>query len=79
MDVELTKLTETGAVFKALGIVGDAQAVAARIEIAYFNLADRHPTLGEIDKKLTAHHRVRWALIAPTEGSSNEVAAEISL
>lgn len=65
VDVELAKLTETGATFKATGTVGDAQAVAARLEIAYFNLADKQPALAEIDAKLQAHNRYRWALIAP--------------
>ena len=65
VDVELAKLTETGATFKATGTVGEAQAVAARLEIAYFNLADKQPALAEIDAKLQAHTRYRWALIAP--------------
>jgi 3-hydroxyacyl-[acyl-carrier-protein] dehydratase len=65
VDVEFNKLNDSGATFKAAGTVGDAQAVTARIEIAYFNLADRQPTLAEIDAKLIAHHRLRWALIAP--------------
>ena len=66
VDVELNKITATGATFKASGTVGDAQAVTARIEIAYFNLADQHPALAEVDTKLRAHNRLRWALIAPT-------------
>ena len=65
VDVELLKMTDTGATFKASGTVGDTPAVAARLEIAYFNLADKQPALAEIDVKLRAHNRQRWALIAP--------------
>ena len=65
VEVELLKPTESGATFKATGTVGDAQAVAARLEIAYFDLADRQPGLAEVDASLREHHRRRWALIAP--------------
>jgi 3-hydroxyacyl-[acyl-carrier-protein] dehydratase len=65
VEVELTKSTETGAVFKAGGTVGDAQALTARIELAYFNLADKQPDLAGIDEKLRQHNRQRWALISP--------------
>jgi 3-hydroxyacyl-[acyl-carrier-protein] dehydratase len=65
VDVELHKSTESGATFKAAGTVGDAQAVTARIEIAYFNLSDQQPALAQIDEAMRRHHRARWALIAP--------------
>lgn len=65
VDVELLKPTSTGATFKATGTVGDSQAVSARLELAYFNLADKQPALADIDAKLNAHNRYRWALIAP--------------
>ena len=67
VDVELFKDTDTGAVFKANGTVNNTTAVAARIEIAYFNLADKQPALAELDARLIEHHRKRWALIAPHE------------
>src|SRR5947209_4234381 len=67
VDVELSKATETGGTFKAAGTVGDAQAVSARLEMAYFNLAEKQPALAEIDAKLRQHNRMRWALIAPGE------------
>lgn len=65
VDVEFNKSTSTGATFKANGTVGDAQAVSARLEIAYFNLAEKQPALAEIDARLREHNRRRWALIAP--------------
>lgn len=63
VEVELIKLTDTGAVFKAAGNVNDAQALSARIELAYFNLSSRQPELAEIDRRLTEHNRQRWAVL----------------
>ena len=65
VEVDYGKATESGAIFKAVGTVGDAQAVAARLEIAYFNLADNQPALADVDAKLIEHNRKRWELIAP--------------
>jgi 3-hydroxyacyl-[acyl-carrier-protein] dehydratase len=69
VEVELVKDTDAGAAFKATGTVNGSTAVAARIEIAYFNLADKRPELGAIDARLIEHHRRRWALIAPSEAA----------
>jgi 3-hydroxyacyl-[acyl-carrier-protein] dehydratase len=65
VEVELTRPTAGGALFKAAGIVDDAKAVSALIEVAYFNLADRQPELANVDQRLREHNRRRWALIAP--------------
>lgn len=65
VEVELMKEVEAGAGFKAVGMVGKAQALAGRIEVAYFNLASRQAELAQIDQRLREHHRRRWALIAP--------------
>jgi 3-hydroxyacyl-[acyl-carrier-protein] dehydratase len=69
VEVELIKETEAGASFKANGSVNGNTAVAARIEIAYFNLADKQPGMAELDARLIEHHRQRWSLIAPNEAS----------
>jgi len=71
LEVELSKTTETGATFKATGTVDDAQAVQARIELAYFNLADKQPRLAELDQRLKEHNRSRWAVL---QAQSAEVA-----
>ena len=63
VDVELNKATDGGATFKASGSVGDAQAVQARIELAYFNLGEKQPALAELDRQLTEHNRRRWAVL----------------
>lgn len=63
LEVELNKATDAGATFKATGTVDDAQAVQARIEVAYFNLRDKQPALAEIDSRLSEHNRRRWAVL----------------
>lgn len=70
VEVELTKPTESGGLFKASGTVEGVQAVAARIEVAYFNLADKRPELAALDARLREHNRRRWALLA---GGGNKV------
>jgi 3-hydroxyacyl-[acyl-carrier-protein] dehydratase len=65
VEVELIAPTATGATFKAVGAVNSQQAVSARLELAYFNLADRQSELADIDRRLIEYHRSRWALIAP--------------
>ncbi len=63
VEVEWFKPTEAGVIFKASGTVGEAQAVQARLEVAYFNLADKQPHLAEVDAKLRQHNRDRWAVL----------------
>lgn len=74
VEVELSKLTDAGATFKAAGTVDEAQAVQARIELAYFNLGDKQPALAELDRQLTEHNRKRWAVLqaqsAPAEAAT---------
>lgn len=64
VEVEFFKPTDTGAVFKATGFVNEKQALAARIELAYFNLADKQPELAPLDAKLVEHNRNRWTVLA---------------
>jgi len=66
VEVEYLKPTETGATFKASGTVGTATALAARIELAYFNLGDKNPNHTQIDQRITAHNRNRWAVLTAT-------------
>lgn len=66
LTVELAKPTDGGAVFKAAGTVGAEQAFTARLELSYFNLADKNPTLAELDGKLTEHNRLRWQVLNAT-------------
>jgi 3-hydroxyacyl-[acyl-carrier-protein] dehydratase len=63
MEVDFMKTTDSGATFKATGITGSAQAVQMRIELAYFNLADKNPELAAIDARIAEHNRQRWELL----------------
>jgi 3-hydroxyacyl-[acyl-carrier-protein] dehydratase len=65
VEVEAIAYTTGGGTFKAAGTVGSALAVSARIEMAYFNLADRQAELAFLDGRLIEKHRSRWAIIAP--------------
>ncbi|MBC8105084.1 MAG: beta-hydroxyacyl-ACP dehydratase [Anaerolineae bacterium] len=76
VEVELFKPTATGATFKASGTVRNETALAARIELAYFNLADKHPHLANVDEKLREHNRLRWSLLQTHGESANQVQNE---
>ena len=58
VEVEFAKATEAGGAFKVTGTVGDATAVAARLELAYCNLADKQPSLAAMDAKLRSIEHV---------------------
>ena len=68
VTVELNKPTETGATFKAVGELEGEQALSARLELSYFNLADKQPALASVDRALREHNRSRWALLNATNG-----------
>lgn len=68
VDVELLKTNDGGATFKATGTTGEKQAVQLRVELAYFNLAEKNPELAEIDAKLIEHNRRRWELLRTHSG-----------
>ena len=63
VEVDFFKATETGAVFKAAGIVNDSQALSARIELSYFNLGEKQPELAALDRILIDHTKARWSVL----------------
>jgi 3-hydroxyacyl-[acyl-carrier-protein] dehydratase len=65
LTAELTKPTAGGAAFRVTGTVGDATAIAGKIELAYFNLGEKNPDLAALDGRLSEHNRYRWSLLAP--------------
>jgi 3-hydroxyacyl-[acyl-carrier-protein] dehydratase len=79
VEVEFLKDTAAGASFKASGAVGEAQAVAARLELAYFNLAEKQPQLADLDRSLAEHNLVRWRLLSPAPQPAAEAAAPVTL
>jgi 3-hydroxyacyl-[acyl-carrier-protein] dehydratase len=69
IEVDWLKATAGGASFKAAGTVGEDQALSARVEMAYFNLADKQPQLSQLDAQLTEHNRSRWAVLNAANGA----------
>ncbi|HRK31687.1 MAG TPA: hypothetical protein PLD59_11465 [Tepidisphaeraceae bacterium] len=65
LEVEFVKDTETGALFRAAGSVGASQALAARLELAYFDLAEKNPDLIRFDEKMRRHTSERFQLLRP--------------
>lgn len=63
VEVELSRTTDAGAIFKATGSVDGQPAVSARLELAYFRLADRDPSLAPLDERLIDHAKRRWAVL----------------
>lgn len=63
VEVDFNKDTPGGASFKAAGYVGEALAMQARVELAYFNLGDKQPDLAHLDARLAEHTRARWAVL----------------
>ncbi len=63
VEVELAKMTDDGATFKASATLNDKTAVTVRVELAYFNLADKQAELAGIDRNLIEHTQHRWALL----------------
>jgi 3-hydroxyacyl-[acyl-carrier-protein] dehydratase len=74
IDVQPIKIGETGGTFKAVGTVGDATALQLRLEMSYFNLAEKNPELSAVDDRLREHNRRRWELIRP-QTSDNRLPA----
>lgn len=68
LDIELTKETASGAIFKVTGTVPDSQsdAISAKIELAAFDLAAKQPDLANLDGKLREHNKVRWSVLTAT-------------
>jgi 3-hydroxyacyl-[acyl-carrier-protein] dehydratase len=67
VDIQVVKATDSGGTFKASGTVNDLTALSGRIELLYFNLAEKHESLAYLDEKLTAHTKRRWNIL--TQGS----------
>jgi 3-hydroxyacyl-[acyl-carrier-protein] dehydratase len=63
LEVELFKPTDGGATFKATGLIDGSQALTGRLELAYFNLADKQPELAKTDARLIEHTKRRWAVL----------------
>jgi len=71
-EVDAVKIDSDGAKFKAVGFVGDIQAVSARLELQCRNLADERPSMADTDDLLRRQARELFGLI----GGPRALAAE---
>lgn len=62
-EVDAVSIGDDSAAFKGRGVVGDVQAVSARMELRCFNLRDRQASLAEADESIVAELRRRFSLI----------------
>ena len=60
IEVDLQKMGDGRALLKGRGRVDGQMVVSARLELEYFNLADRDPGMSDIDDSLRAEMRRRW-------------------
>jgi 3-hydroxyacyl-[acyl-carrier-protein] dehydratase len=71
IEVETVKISDAGGSFKASGTVNGNNAVSARLEMAYFNVAQRLSGIAEkVDVQLIEHNKTRWALLNPSVSGS---------
>ena len=62
-EAEATEIGDEAAKFKAVGFVGDRQAVSGRLELRCFNLADERGCGPETDEAIVAELREQFKLI----------------
>jgi 3-hydroxyacyl-[acyl-carrier-protein] dehydratase len=75
IESEFVKDTDAGASFKVVGKVDQEQALSGRLELAYFNLAEKNADLASLDERLMQHTRERWTVLRPStiEASSHTI------
>ncbi len=75
VTADFVKDVPGGAQFKVSGEVSSldgppSNAFAGKLELSYFNLADKSAADATVDAGLIEHHRRRWDLIRPAELST---------
>ena len=63
VSVEAVSIEAATSDFKAAGRCGDEEMVKARLRLRHYNLADRNPALADVDRKVIAELRQRFALL----------------
>jgi len=76
VEVTVVKATEHGGSFKVAGSVNDTPALSGRIEMAYFNLGEKHESLAYLDEKVMRQTKERWEALMQ---GNEEVAGHLSL
>jgi 3-hydroxyacyl-[acyl-carrier-protein] dehydratase len=73
VEVTVVKATDAGGTFKAAGSVNETSALSGRIEMAYFNLGEKHASLAYLDEKLMAQTKTRWETLM----QGNEISIDL--
>jgi 3-hydroxyacyl-[acyl-carrier-protein] dehydratase len=63
VEVAVVKATDAGGTFKVAGTVNDTSALSGRIELAYFNLGEKHASLAYLDEQVMAQTKKRWEVL----------------
>ncbi len=76
-EVDAVSIDDSGAKFKAVGLVSDpggesSQAVSARLELRSYNLADRHAYMAEADAEIVADMKRRFRLVGGPEAAERQ-------
>ncbi|MEM8873306.1 MAG: 3-hydroxyacyl-ACP dehydratase FabZ family protein [Planctomycetota bacterium] len=66
VTVELKKEADGIATFDAVGTVAGERALAGKLDLSAFNLADKQAAPVEVDSRLVAHHKAAWATLTAT-------------
>ncbi|MEM6561270.1 MAG: 3-hydroxyacyl-ACP dehydratase FabZ family protein [Planctomycetota bacterium] len=66
VEVTLKKEADDVTSFDAVGTVDGERALAGKLDLAAFNLADREAAPPDTEARLIAHHRAAWATLTAT-------------
>ena len=61
--VDMKQMAAGRAQVRGRGLVDGRQAVSGRLELEYFNLVDRFPSMGKVDGELVEHFRRRFRFV----------------
>ena len=63
VSVEAISIEGQNSEFRAAGRCGEEEMVKARLRLRHYNMADRNSLLADVDRKLIADARLRFALL----------------
>jgi len=63
VSVDMKQMENGRAQIRGRGVVEGRTAVSGRLELEYFNLVDRFPSMGKLDGELVEHFRRRFRFL----------------
>ena len=64
VNVKAKEIVQDASSFQAIGTTQGIRALQANLQLSHFNLIDKNPTAGEIDRRIVEHLRQQYQLIA---------------